>query len=411
MHEKYAALRGNVGLLGQLLGKTIKDHLGEEFLAKIETIRQLAKSSRRGNEDDRQTLLDTLRNLSDDELLPVARAFSQFLNLANVAEMFHTTSRKNDEFHSPDELDKLFAKLKAENKSSEEVLAAIKELDIELVLTAHPTEVQRRTLIHKHVQLNECLEQLELGDLSERERHYILHRIEQLINQAWHTNEIREIRPTPVDEAKWGFAVIENSLWPAMPYFMRQLDERLEETFGLRLPLDSAPVRFASWMGGDRDGNPFVTAKVTREVLLTSRWVALTLFQTDVQELVSLQASLAQPNVEKAVAYSRSVYEISAQTQEEVSKVFEAQLTEFNKTVAGVLEPGGILCCYVATTTQMGRVMDTLRADGGFTEPTASEVMVRDWHAEGLAIRPGHATTAHTGFLVMTRRMASSKPG
>ena len=160
MHEKYAALRGNVGLLGQLLGKTIKDHLGEEFLAKIETIRQLAKSSRRGNEDDRQTLLDTLRNLSDDELLPVARAFSQFLNLANVAEMFHTTSRKNDEFHSPDELDRLFAKLKAENKSSEEVLAAIKELDIELVLTAHPTEVQRRTLIHKHVQLNECLEQL-----------------------------------------------------------------------------------------------------------------------------------------------------------------------------------------------------------------------------------------------------------
>ena len=76
------------------------------------------------------------------------------------------------------------------------------------------------------------------------------------------------------------------------------------------------------------------------------------------------------------------------------------------EAVAGVLEPGGILCCYVATTTQMGRVMDTLRADGGFTEPTASEVMVRDWHAEGLAIRPGHATTAHTGFLVMTRRMA-----
>ncbi|MBP8173784.1 MAG: phosphoenolpyruvate carboxylase [Aeromonadaceae bacterium] len=287
MHEKYAALRGNVGLLGQLLGKTIKDHLGEEFLAKIETIRQLAKSSRRGNEEDRQTLLDTLRNLSDDELLPVARAFSQFLNLANVAEMFHTTSRKNEEFHSPDELDKLIAKLKAENKSSEEVLEAIKALDIELVLTAHPTEVQRRTLIHKHVQLNECLEHLELGDLSERERHYILHRIEQLINQAWHTNEIREIRPTPVDEAKWGFAVIENSLWPAMPYFMRQLDERLQENFGLRLPLDSAPVRFASWMGGDRDGNPFVTAKVTREVLLTSRWVALNLFQTDVQELVS----------------------------------------------------------------------------------------------------------------------------
>ena len=74
--------------------------------------------------------------------------------------------------------------------------------------------------------------------------------------------------------------------------------------------------------------------------------------------------------------------------------------------VSQVLVPGGLLCCYVATTTQMGRVMDTMRAMGCFIEPMASEVSVRDWHAEGLAIRPGHATTAHTGFLVITRRMA-----
>ena len=287
MHEKYAALRGNVGLLGQLLGKTIKDHLGDEFLAKIETIRQLSKSSRQGNEEARQTLIDTLHGLSDEELLPVARAFSQFLNLANVAEQFHTISRHNEEHLGTDALDHLFAKLKASKANEQEILQAVRELDIELVLTAHPTEVTRRTLIHKHVQLNECLEQLELCDLTERERNFLLHRIEQLINQAWHTNEIREQRPTPVDEAKWGFAMIENNMWPAIPNFMRQLDERLQENFGIRLPLDVAPVRFASWMGGDRDGNPFVTAKVTREVLLTSRWVALNLFQADVQELVS----------------------------------------------------------------------------------------------------------------------------
>ena len=287
MHEKYAALRGNVGLLGQLLGKTIKDHLGDAFLAKIETIRQLAKASRKGDEAARQELLDTLHGLSDEELLPVARAFSQFLNLANVAEQFHTTSRHNEDNRGPDAIDRLFDKLKASQHTPDQILDAVRALDIELVLTAHPTEVTRRTLIHKQVQINDCLVQLELDDLTERERNVILHRIEQLINQAWHTNEIRQQRPTPVDEAKWGFAVIENSLWPAMPDFMRQLDERLQETFGVRLPLDAAPVRFASWMGGDRDGNPFVTAKVTREVLLTSRWVALNLFHQDVQELVS----------------------------------------------------------------------------------------------------------------------------
>lgn len=70
------------------------------------------------------------------------------------------------------------------------------------------------------------------------------------------------------------------------------------------------------------------------------------------------------------------------------------------------LVPGGVLTCYVATATQLGRVMDTLRAHGGFTEPSATETTVRDWHAEGLTIRPGHGTSAHTGFLVISRRLA-----
>lgn len=74
--------------------------------------------------------------------------------------------------------------------------------------------------------------------------------------------------------------------------------------------------------------------------------------------------------------------------------------------VARVLEPGGLLCCYVATTTQLGRTMDTLRAHGGFTEPDAREYSAREWHAEGLAIRPGHGTSGHTGFLVFSRRLA-----
>nr|MBP6791470.1 phosphoenolpyruvate carboxylase [Aeromonas sp.] len=288
MNEKYAALRANVGMLGQLLGKSIKDHQGQAFLDKIETIRQLAKSSRKGNEADRERLLDTLRTLSDDELLPVARAFSQFLNLANVAEQFHTISRRCEEqVCTPDPLEQMFDKLKASNLSQEAIIQAVRELDIDLVLTAHPTEVTRRTLIHKHVQLNDCLEALELSDLLPRERDKIQSRIEQLVNQAWHTNEIREQRPTPVDEAKWGFAVVENSLWPAIPEFMRNLDERLQHHLGVRLPLDAAPVKFTSWMGGDRDGNPFVTAKVTAEVLELGRWMAVSLFYKDIKELTS----------------------------------------------------------------------------------------------------------------------------
>ncbi|MCE2594338.1 phosphoenolpyruvate carboxylase [Motilimonas cestriensis] len=288
MNDKYAALRSNVGLLGQLLGQTISNHLGAEFLDKIETIRQLSKSSRAGNDADGELLVAMLAGLSDDELLPVARAFTHFLNLANIAEQFHTTSRHCEEqVCAPDPIDELFGKLKASDATPEAIKAAIEEMKMDLVLTAHPTEITRRTLIHKHVAINNCLAALELSDISEREKEKLLYRLEELITQAWHTDEIRKQRPTPVDEAKWGFAVVENSLWQAVPDYIRNLDERVQKNFGFALPIDAAPITFTSWMGGDRDGNPFVTSKVTEEVLLSSRWVGVSLFLKDIKQLTS----------------------------------------------------------------------------------------------------------------------------
>ncbi|MFU1922212.1 phosphoenolpyruvate carboxylase, partial [Klebsiella pneumoniae] len=112
------------------------------------------------------------------------------------------------------------------------------------------------------------------ADLLPEERSRIQQRLQRLVAEAWHTDEIRKVRPTPVDEAKWGFAVIEHSLWQALPNVLRHVDEVLLRSTGERLPLTAAPLRFASWMGGDRDGNPNVTASVTREVLLLARWMA-----------------------------------------------------------------------------------------------------------------------------------------
>lgn len=286
MTETYANLRGNVSLLGQLLGKSISDHLGEPFLEKIETIRQLSKSSRSGNNEDGERLVEVLSNLSDNELLPVARAFTHFLNLANIAEQFHGISRHCDsEVCAPDPLQALITKLKNSDVSEEKILQSVSELKMDMVLTAHPTEITRRTLINKHTAINQCLSLLELTDISDKERDQLLVRLEQLITQAWHTNDIRKNRPTPVDEAKWGFAVIENSLWEAVPQYVRELDKTLEDGLGISLPIDASPIKFTSWMGGDRDGNPFVTAKVTKEVLITSRWVAVSLYLEDIQQL------------------------------------------------------------------------------------------------------------------------------
>ncbi|MCP3700129.1 MAG: phosphoenolpyruvate carboxylase [Aliivibrio sp.] len=288
MNEKYSALKSNVSMLGHLLGNTIRDAHGEELLAKVETIRKLSKTARAGSDEDRNALIEEIKSLPDDQLTPVARAFSQFLNLTNMAEQYHTISR-HCESHvcEPDAISTLFSKLKQSDVSKLDTAQAVRELNIELVLTAHPTEIARRTMINKLVKINECLSKLELGDISFSERDKTERRLEQLIAQAWHSDVIRQERPTPLDEAKWGFAVVENSLWQGIPDFLREFDQRLEGHLGEGLPIDARPVHMSSWMGGDRDGNPFVTHKITREVMLLSRWKAADLYLKDINELVS----------------------------------------------------------------------------------------------------------------------------
>lgn len=288
MNEQYSALRSNVSMLGKVLGDTIKSAQGENILDRVETIRKLSKSSRGGNEASRQALLTTLQNLSNDELLPVARAFSQFLGLANTAEQYHSISAKGEAASNPEVIARTLRKLKDQPDLTEnDIHRAVESLSLELVLTAHPTEITRRTLIHKMVEVNNCLRQLDNKDLADYERNQIMRRLRQLISQSWYTDEIRKNRPSPVDEAKWGFAVVENSLWEGVPNFLRELNEQLVAELGYQLPVDFVPVRFTSWMGGDRDGNPNVTADVTRHVLLLSRWKATDLFLNDIQVLIS----------------------------------------------------------------------------------------------------------------------------
>ncbi|WP_168014161.1 phosphoenolpyruvate carboxylase [Halomonas salinarum] len=285
LHE---SLRENVRVLGDSLGRTIADDQGESFVDKIETIRGFAKRGRQGDTEGRRELIEYLRRLPDRDLLPVTRAFNQFLNLANIAEQHYRARFRRVEDYKPGsqpELGDLIARARKAGHSPRELVESLASMRVELVLTAHPTEVIRRTLIQKYDAIDDCLTGLESSVDSVEKQSRVHGRLEELISQAWHTDEIRHERPSPVDEAKWGFAVIENSLWQAVPDFHRDLDNLLLEAAGERLPLDAAPLRFASWMGGDRDGNPNVTAKVTREVLLLGRWMAADLYLRDLDQL------------------------------------------------------------------------------------------------------------------------------
>ena len=289
MSDMHPHLRENIRLLGGILGETIREHLGPTYLEKIESIRLTAKADRDVEDGDASPeLVELLSALSDKELIPVARSFNQFLNLANIAEQYHGIRRQRDEEESVAErFDDLFTRLKAHGKDQRALTTLLNEMRIEFVLTAHPTEVTRRTLIMKYDAIAECLGELDHSDLTDKEREQLRQRLVRLICEAWHTNEIREERPTAVDEARWGFAVIENSLWQALPDFLRELDTALMDQFDVPLPPNASPIKFASWMGGDRDGNPNVTSALTREVLALSRWMAADLYLRDISALLN----------------------------------------------------------------------------------------------------------------------------
>ena len=324
-------LREDVRLLGNLLGETLKEQVGQDLFNQVEQIRALSKGARDGQAEAEKQLETLLSSLNDEEILPLTRAFTHFLNFANIAEQYHVVrSRRQSEFDekspSPNPLDHLFQKFKDNKISAHTLYQQICELKIELVLTAHPTEVSRRTLIQKYDGINDCLFKMDQQKLTPRERQAVLNDLKQLICSAWQTDEIRQHRPTPIDEAKWGFTTIEQTLWNAVPKFMRELDEFVELHCEQNLPLTISPIRFASWMGGDRDGNPNVTHHVTQEVLWLSRWKAADLYLRDIEDLrweLSIQQcsdelleALGSPHQEPYREYLRDTRERLKATRE-----------------------------------------------------------------------------------------------
>ncbi len=290
-------LRDNVRLLGDLLGEVILEDRGPAFFDTIERIRALAKAWRAGDADALTQMQEIVSRLREPELVHLARAFHQFLNLSNIAEQFH---RIRVSAPPRESIERTLATL----DSGAQAERLISEIDIELVLTAHPTEVMRRTLIQKYDAVASTLAKLE-REPDKRDAHSLA--LKRVIAEAWHTDEIRHERPSPQDEAKWGFAVVEQSLWDAAPRVVRAI----EAATGTRLPVTCCPVRFATWMGGDRDGNPNVTADVTREILMLARWMAADLYLRDVEQLnASLSMHEAGATVRKVAGADREPYRV-----------------------------------------------------------------------------------------------------
>lgn len=313
----------NLVLLRNLLNEVVREDLGLESSQRIEAIRTLA-SEHRGEDLPVAELQAAISALSDKELLWVAQTFNQSLNLINTAEQLSEVERDVIQ-QNPIRFTALARELRSKGATREQIIDALGQLSIDLVLTAHPTEINRRSLINNLNETSDCLLALNRSELPDYKRAQLMRRLRQLVVQYWYTDEIRKRRPTPIEEAKWGNDVIESSLWIAVPAFIRELNVQLEDELdGYTLPIDARPVQFSAWMGGDRDGNPNVTAEVTREVLLQNRLRAAKLFLADIEVLVKeLSMSLCTDEV-------RALLDIadSSEPYREVMKILRARLKD-----------------------------------------------------------------------------------
>ncbi|HSL24207.1 MAG TPA: phosphoenolpyruvate carboxylase [Vicinamibacterales bacterium] len=294
MADAHAPLRDDIHLLGDLLGERLRVSEGQDLFDTVERVRALSKAAH-GETGDAAfaELAALLAALPAARALTVARAFSHFLTLANVAEQHHRIRRRRDYQRDPSaspqpaSFDETFARLIRGGVSPERLHAAVGAMSVELVFTAHPTEITRRTLIHAYARIADLLSEHDRPDLTAQDRDTTLDELRQEIAIVWGTDEVRQTRPTPLDEVRWGLAVFEQTLWDAVPQAYRALDRALVRHTGRSLGASALPIRFGSWIGGDRDGNPHVTPDVTRRATLMARWVAANLFERNVDALVA----------------------------------------------------------------------------------------------------------------------------
>jgi len=289
------SLREDVRYLGDILGRVIKKQEGPSFFKLVEDTRLLSKVnlSNKHVKDPFKNILNKIKNLNPENTFKLARAFNHFMNFINLSETTDA-SRKLDEYENNKKnsnknifIEEIFEKLFKDKKiTNKKIYDVAKKLNIGIVLTAHPTEVKRRTLIQKYNKIIKILEQRDLYKKNLSKLKILDKDLYNEITIIWNTDELKRSKPTPSEEARWGLAVIEDSLWDSIPKVYRRLNNIFLKNMGKSLPRNFNPIEFGSWMGGDRDGNPNVTAEVTNEALLLSRWEAAKLYEKQLTNLI-----------------------------------------------------------------------------------------------------------------------------
>jgi len=307
---KEAPLRRDVRSLGTLLGEVLREQAGDDLFAHVEALRQGTIRRRdaeaHGNHEEAvrhaAVALDLVHSLPVERAILLTRAFAFYFELINLAETNHRKRRRialrlnGEAAHQRGSLAGTLCEMRRVGITADEAMDWLKRVLIVPVFTAHPTEVARRSVMFKRRRIGEFLAALDRIPVPEQD----MARLEELvlaeITSLWQTDEVRSRRPTVYDEIKMGLDYYDVSIFETLPSLYREISEALRASYGLEIePLDLPQVLvFGSWIGGDRDGNPFVTPEVTRDSIQLARGHLLLYYERQLQEIIDLLTTSAQ---------------------------------------------------------------------------------------------------------------------
>lgn len=307
MSDKWAPLREDIAFLIRLLGDIVHKHGGEKVFHAVEHARKITHALRENFDPKKENeFLNWIRTLDLPTATQTIRAFTLYFQLVNLAEEVHRIRRKRYYENLPDHapqrgsIEETALHLGSRGITPPEIQKYLNALSIEIVLTAHPTEAQRQTVLNKLLRIALSLIERERTQRTPTEEKEFERRIHGEIEALWQTEEIRRRKITPLDEAENGLFYLDQVLFDRVPRTLLKLEDHLNKIFGRPLHVPAC-LSLGSWMGGDRDANPFVTHQITYEVARRTRSRILEKYFFAVDDLVarcSLAADQAPPSAE-----------------------------------------------------------------------------------------------------------------
>ncbi|MEO3808759.1 phosphoenolpyruvate carboxylase [Sphaerisporangium sp. B11E5] len=296
-------LRADVRLLGELLGRVIAEDGGPDLLADVERLRKAVIAARRG-EGSVDEVAAMVAGWPIDRAVQIARAFTCYFHLVNLAEEHFRvrTLRERDtgEAPLPESLDAAVTELR-NDLGADDLSRLIDGLEFRPVLTAHPTEARRRAVVTAIQRVSVQLAEYNSPERGAHERKEAHRRLLEEIDLLWRTAQLRHTKLDPLDEVRTAMAAFDETLFRTVPRIYRSLDAALAGGSGTRAPLARAYIRYGSWIGGDRDGNPNVTSRITREAVLIHAEHVLTALEnaaTRIGRTLTTSASYGAPSSE-----------------------------------------------------------------------------------------------------------------